>query len=203
MKFGDRLKIERQQKHFTQQQVADDLNVSRQTISSWETEHSYPDIESLIRLSDYYQVSLDTLLKEDNGMAEYLKKQKILKSIKPILWVLLVIDLVFLGFFLLQLFDVIKVAPLVLGIFLVTGLLNGVALITLTNFSNGLSKSNRLFPKNIGIILGLLVISIVLVAFFVFENNAKLAGLFSGVAVGLVTILLIHKFENKNTDNSL
>lgn len=197
MKFGDHLKSERQQRHFTQQQVADDMNVSRQTISSWETEHSYPDIESLIRLSDYYQVSLDTLLKEDSGMTEYLKKQEILKSIKPILWVLMLIDLVFLGFFLLQLFDIIKVAPLVLGIFLVTGLLNGVALIALTNFSNGLSKDNRLFPKKIGIILGFLVISIVLAIFFAFENNAKLAGLFSGIAVGLITVLLIRKFGNR------
>lgn len=197
MKFGDHLKSERQRKHLTQQQVADDLNVSRQTISSWETEHSYPDIESLIRLSDYYQVSLDTLLKEDSGMTEYLKKQEIMKSIKPILWVLMIIDLVFLGFFILQLFDVIEVAPLVLGMFLVTGLLNGVALIALTNFSNGLSEGNKLSTKNIGIIIGLLVISVVLAIFFAIENNAKLAGVFSGVSVGLLTIALVRKFENK------
>ena len=76
MKFGNRLKQERQKKQMTQQKVADDLNVSRQTISSWETENSYPDIESLIQLSNYYQVSLDTLLKEDTGMTEYLKKQE-------------------------------------------------------------------------------------------------------------------------------
>jgi len=58
MEFGDRLKQERKKRKLTQQVVADELNVSRQTISSWETENSYPDIASLLRLSDYYQISL-------------------------------------------------------------------------------------------------------------------------------------------------
>ena len=71
MKFGDRLKTSRLEKGLTQEQVAKKFYVSRQTISGWENEISYPDITNLIRISDYYQVSLDTLLKEDTGMQEY------------------------------------------------------------------------------------------------------------------------------------
>lgn len=45
--------------NLTQEQVARDFFITRQTISSWENEKTYPDIISLIKLSDYYHVSLD------------------------------------------------------------------------------------------------------------------------------------------------
>lgn len=96
MRFGNRLKVERIKQDLTQQQVAAKMNVSRQTISSWETENSYPDIDSLIRLSDLFQVSLDVLLKEDIGMKEYLKKKEALRWIRPIKQVTLVIDILFI-----------------------------------------------------------------------------------------------------------
>lgn len=64
MKFGDRLKTSRLEKGLTQEQGAHKFYVTRQTISGLENEISYPDITNLIRISDYYQISLDTLLKE-------------------------------------------------------------------------------------------------------------------------------------------
>jgi transcriptional regulator with XRE-family HTH domain len=57
----------------TQQELADDLFVSRQTISNWELGKSYPDIDSLIRLSDQFSISLDDLLKGDIKMVQSLK----------------------------------------------------------------------------------------------------------------------------------
>ncbi|WP_270335155.1 helix-turn-helix domain-containing protein [Ligilactobacillus acidipiscis] len=75
MLFGERLQQSRNNLNLTQQDIADKMHVSRQTISSWERGNSYPDINSLISLSDYYQVSLDILLKEDTGMKEYLEKK--------------------------------------------------------------------------------------------------------------------------------
>lgn len=99
MRFGDRLKQARTDQQLTQQDVAKQLNVSRQTISSWETENSYPDIDSLIRISDFYHLSLDVLLKEDVGMKEYLRKQEVLDWIKPIYWSTIVIDAIFVGSF--------------------------------------------------------------------------------------------------------
>lgn len=80
MQFGDRLKQQRKIKELTQDDVAKKLNVSRQTISSWENENSYPDIKSLIQLSNLYNISLDTMLKEDKGMKEFIEKSDLRKK---------------------------------------------------------------------------------------------------------------------------
>ena len=70
MKFGERLKKLRNDANETQESITNRLHVSRQTISNWENERSYPDIEMLIKLSNYYNISLDQLLKEDVVMEE-------------------------------------------------------------------------------------------------------------------------------------
>ena len=59
---------------FTQEMVAEKINVSRQTISNWENEKSYPDIISVIELSSLYSISLDDLLKGDEKMMEHLEE---------------------------------------------------------------------------------------------------------------------------------
>ena len=53
------LKEKRKELDLTQQNVADHLNVTRQTVSSWEVGKSFPDISTLIKISDFYQLSLD------------------------------------------------------------------------------------------------------------------------------------------------
>ena len=68
MDIGIKLKIARTNKRMTQEQVAEVLGVSRQTISNWENNKSYPDIVSVIKMSDIYSVSLDHLLKEEKSM---------------------------------------------------------------------------------------------------------------------------------------
>ena len=119
MKFGERLKRERIAQQLTQREMAAQLNVSRQTISSWETGNSYPDIDRLIQLSDVYQISLDVLLKEDSGMKEYLKKQEVVDEIKPIVKLTTVIDLIFIAILL-----VIPVHGIAGGLVMLMGLLN-------------------------------------------------------------------------------
>ena len=52
MEIGKKLKEARQGAKLTQEQVAERLFVSRQTISNWENEKSYPDIVSVVNLSD-------------------------------------------------------------------------------------------------------------------------------------------------------
>ena len=59
--IGSKIKAARLEKKLTQEQVAEILGVSRQTISNWENEKSYPDIISVIKMSDCYEVSLDYL----------------------------------------------------------------------------------------------------------------------------------------------
>lgn len=74
MEIGKKLKKARMEAGLTQEKVAEEILVSRQTISNWENEKSYPDIMSVIRLSDLYQVSLDQLLKGDEQMLEHLEE---------------------------------------------------------------------------------------------------------------------------------
>ena len=69
--IGSKIKAARLEKKLTQEQVAELLGVSRQTISNWENEKSYPDIISVIKMSDYYEASLDYLLKGEQKMNTY------------------------------------------------------------------------------------------------------------------------------------
>ena len=54
----------------TQEKVAEAIGVSRQSISNWENDKTYPDVINVIALSELYQVSLDYLLK---GSKDYMK----------------------------------------------------------------------------------------------------------------------------------
>ena len=104
--IGCKIKAARIEKKLTQEQVAELLGVSRQTISNWENEKSYPDIISVIELSSLYSISLDDLLKGDERMMEHLEEstnvvksnQKLIGAI--ILNIITVILLITLSMFL-------------------------------------------------------------------------------------------------------
>ena len=86
MEIGKKLREARQMSGLTQENVAEKLNVSRQTISNWGTEKFYPDILYVLQLSDLYQVSLDELLKGDERMIQHLEDStNVVKSNKKIL----------------------------------------------------------------------------------------------------------------------
>ncbi len=72
MDIGGKIKQARLKAGLTQEQVAEALGVSRQTISNWENEKTYPDIISVVKMSDLYHISLDHLLKEEKPMSNYL-----------------------------------------------------------------------------------------------------------------------------------
>lgn len=61
MLVGQKLKEQRLKQNETQESVANKLGVSRQTISNWENGKTLPDIDSLIKLSQIYQLSIDEL----------------------------------------------------------------------------------------------------------------------------------------------
>ncbi len=75
MDIGTKMKKARVDVGLTQEQVADELGISRQTMSNWENNRTYPDIVSVIKMSDLYKVSLDYLLKgnEETKMTSYLE----------------------------------------------------------------------------------------------------------------------------------
>lgn len=65
MTFGDKLSKLRKENNYTQEQLAELLDVSRQSISKWESDLAYPETDKLIRLSELFHCSVDYLLKDD------------------------------------------------------------------------------------------------------------------------------------------
>lgn len=80
MELGKQIKMHRLETKLSQEDLADRVYVSRQTISNWENDKSYPDVHSLILLSEIFQISLDKLIKGDiDAMKEVIEKQEIEK----------------------------------------------------------------------------------------------------------------------------
>ena len=76
MNLGKKLQDLRNKNNISQEDIADKLNVSRQTISNWENSKSYPDILLLIDICKFYNISLDDLIKEDEELLKSIKKEK-------------------------------------------------------------------------------------------------------------------------------
>ena len=89
----------RNEKNLSQEQLAEKLNVTRQTISNWGNGKFYPDIDSLVNLSKFFNVSLDDLLSYDDKVLDYLKDSTdIVKSNKNILYAVLLNILLIIAF---------------------------------------------------------------------------------------------------------
>ena len=72
MELGSKIKKYRNELSLSQDALAEKVYVSRQTISNWENGKSYPDVNSLVLLSEVFQTSIDHLIKGD---VEVMKKQ--------------------------------------------------------------------------------------------------------------------------------
>ena len=80
MELGKHIKMYRQEAHLSQDELANRVYVSRQTISNWENDKSYPDVNSLVLLSEIFQISLDKLIKGDiEVMKDVIQKEEIEK----------------------------------------------------------------------------------------------------------------------------
>ena len=119
MTLGEKISKLRKEYNYTQEQLADILDVSRQSISKWESDIAYPETEKLIELGKIFECSMDYLLKDEvaektgdsvsesyftEKVTEISKKvltdknkgkaKKILKIIGIILAVFLVVDII-------------------------------------------------------------------------------------------------------------
>lgn len=74
MTFGNRLYELRKNSGLSQEELAELLDVSRQSVSKWESDKGYPEMTRLIFLSDYFSVSLDYLMRGEKQ--EKLSEQK-------------------------------------------------------------------------------------------------------------------------------
>ncbi|MDO4556620.1 MAG: helix-turn-helix transcriptional regulator, partial [Lachnospiraceae bacterium] len=75
MQLGQTIKNIRKENNMTQDQFAKLFHVTRQTVSNWENEKSYPDLLTLVQISDDFNISLDHMLKENKVMAKKLNNQ--------------------------------------------------------------------------------------------------------------------------------
>lgn len=65
MTLGEKITKQRKELNYTQEQLADILKVSRQSISKWESDIAYPETDKLIQLGKLFDCSMDYLLKEE------------------------------------------------------------------------------------------------------------------------------------------
>lgn len=114
----------------TQQEVADDLFISRQTLSNWENGKNFPDVPTLIKLSNYYNFSLD-IMKGDKQLMKKVETDyeliNIKKANKKYSWSLLILlTLVIIAAFAMSFFEnqtgVVKSLTLVMSLLILASL---------------------------------------------------------------------------------
>ena len=70
MSIGKTILNVRKEKGMSQEEFGELFHVTRQTVSNWENEKNYPDLNTLVTMSDMFEISLDKLLKEDKQMVK-------------------------------------------------------------------------------------------------------------------------------------
>lgn len=99
MDLGNKIIEMRKKNNLSQEQFAEKLSVSRQTISNWENGRFYPDIDALVKISKCFKISLDDLLSYDDKVLDYLKEStNVVKSNKKLLYAILLNILVIILF---------------------------------------------------------------------------------------------------------
>ena len=99
MNIGKKIIEIRKKNNLSQEDLAKMFFVTRQTISSWECGKSYPDIETIIKISDKFNVSLDKLLKGDTKMVKKIDKKVRLNKYLIITLIILIIISIPLGIY--------------------------------------------------------------------------------------------------------
>lgn len=200
MEIEKKLKNIREKAGLTQEQVAEAVMVSRQTISNWENAKSLPDIISIIKLSELYKISVDELLKGDQRMKQKIEKDaKIAKTNKKLIFVTTIITLISLAIYFVSIF--------VGGAFndfcenAIRWVLSGIAIAFLITFLYNANKNNKLTFK-IGALQmkKLQILSIILLLFgiwlsiFPIGQNSNIpefvaiASVASGLICGVVSL---------------
>lgn len=107
MELGKKIVKVRKENNLTQEVFAEKYNVSRQTVSSWENGKSFPDIDTLVKISEDFSISLDILLKEDRKIIENISKvqndnkryKKILKTMIIVFCIIVLLILIYISIY--------------------------------------------------------------------------------------------------------
>ncbi|MDN6146816.1 MAG: helix-turn-helix domain-containing protein [Atopostipes suicloacalis] len=84
MKIGERLKKQREMKNWSQQELADKLHISRQSISKWEQDIALPSFANIVVISDLFEISLDELIRGDEELMNKLKTTQTFTPVEKI-----------------------------------------------------------------------------------------------------------------------
>ena len=82
MSLGKNIQYLRKQKKITQEQLAEIMSVSRQTISRWEADEIIPELNKLVAMSDVFSCKLDTLVKEDMSACDEIYSEITIRRVK-------------------------------------------------------------------------------------------------------------------------
>ena len=126
MELGNQMKKYRGELSLSQDALAEKIYVSRQTISNWETGKSYPDVNSLIRMSEVFGISVDSLLKGDVEEMKKIIKEDDINEFTKLSWIFTLMFFAvlitpvplakFLGFWGLGIWGLIAAAAVVMAI---------------------------------------------------------------------------------------
>ena len=204
MEISKCIKDARQNNNISQESLAKQLGVSRQTISSWENGKSYPDLVSIIKMSDIFNISLDKMLKEDKKLVNNMQeKMDTVKSNKSIVFTILFAIIIFGGIYLIQTFvDIPKIDNLYLNIGVLIVFIVGVLTYLFSNVYVGKLLNQKTSNKNI---LKTIIVMLVIVSlFFIFpliENFTTVSWQVFIARIGIIAIfVLICMFIFKKID---
>lgn len=199
MTIGEQLTTARKARKLTQQQVADQLHVTRQTISSWEVGRSYPDLASVVALSEFFALSLDQLLKGDaKMMADAKFKEEERRGAKVMYWGAYAVNLVLLAFVIMHQYHIVGVTMgyTTRAVFVLIMLINLVVLLYATrNYRRvagpltSQAKTRSQWLTSLMLLLGLGLV------FLLFGWSMSLVGVLVGMtAFAVVVKLLMRRF---------
>lgn len=86
MKIGVQIKQQRERHQWSQQELADKLHISRQSISKWEQDTALPSFANVVALSDLFELSIDDLVRTDNDLMNHLTSPSCFSSSEKVLW---------------------------------------------------------------------------------------------------------------------
>ena len=82
MKFGENLKLIRKSKKMSQEQLAEKVNVSRQSVSKWETGDAYPEMSNILELCKIFNIKINDLIHTDMSDISSLDEEVIMNLVK-------------------------------------------------------------------------------------------------------------------------
>lgn len=169
MTLGEKLLELRKEKHLSQEEVADRLNVSRQTVSKWETNVSTPDFDKIVPICELFEISTNELLtgakdEKENVIIDDNRQKKakgigvgVLTYFIAIVWIMITIP-------------VFNINPIVsTGVFLlICGLATAIIIYTCISYKENkkeVSEENKLIKKIDGIVSMITLVIYLLISF--------------------------------------